>query len=112
MSEGDRVRERDEDGLLGGALVGVRVRVRVRVRVGVRVRVRVRVRVGVGVGVRVRVGVGVGVRVTVTVEVRVRVGLLGGAPMRILPCSARTMYCASFSCAETSICLTLSFLRV
>mmetsp|Transcript_37736 Transcript_37736/g.95842 ORF Transcript_37736/g.95842 Transcript_37736/m.95842 type:complete len:274 (-) Transcript_37736:184-1005(-) len=34
------------------------------------------------------------------------------APMRILPCSARTMYCASFSCAETSICLTLSFLRV
>mmetsp|Transcript_19730 Transcript_19730/g.46747 ORF Transcript_19730/g.46747 Transcript_19730/m.46747 type:complete len:269 (-) Transcript_19730:348-1154(-) len=34
------------------------------------------------------------------------------APMRILPCSARTMYCASFSWAETSICLTFSFLRV
>ena len=43
---------------------------------------------------------------------RVTSTVCSDAPMRILPCSARTMYCASFSCAETSICLTLSFLRV
>mmetsp|Transcript_17798 Transcript_17798/g.53713 ORF Transcript_17798/g.53713 Transcript_17798/m.53713 type:complete len:209 (-) Transcript_17798:687-1313(-) len=54
----------------------------------------------------------IGGGVSTTAWARATSTVCSASPMRILPCNARTMYCASEPCAATSICLIFSFLRV